>query len=177
MKLLVLYSSCEGQTLKIAKHIVAKLPQEQLTVDYQNLAQIPQSVNWSDYDKVLIGASIRYGKFRPHLYALLAKHQQQLAKLPVAFFGVCLTARKPEKSTPETSVYMKKLNLRAQWMPKTQAIFAGALLYSRYTWWQTRLIQMIMKMTGGSTDTSQDIELTDWSKVDDFAMQFAKLNK
>jgi len=177
MKLLVLYSSCEGQTLKIAKHIIAQQPQTDLSVDYQNLEQLQQAVNWSDYDKVLIGASIRYGKFRPHLYSLLAKYQQQLANLPVAFFGVCLTARKPEKSTPETSVYMKKLNQRAEWMPERQAIFAGALLYSRYTWWQTRLIQMIMKMTGGSTDTSQDIELTDWSKVDDFAMHFAKLNK
>ncbi len=177
MKLLVLYSSCEGQTLKIAKHIVEQQSLAAVSVDYQNLEVLQQSVNWSDYDKVLIGASIRYGKFRPQLYSLLANHQQQLASLPVAFFGVCLTARKPEKSTPETSVYMKKLNQRAQWVPKCQAIFAGALLYSRYTWWQRRLIQMIMKMTGGSTDTSQDIELTDWSKVDDFATQFANLHK
>ncbi|WP_411993607.1 menaquinone-dependent protoporphyrinogen IX dehydrogenase [Agarivorans sp. DSG3-1] len=177
MKLLVLYSSCEGQTLKIAKHIVAKQADTIESADYFNIEEGKQTLQLEGYDKVLIGASIRYGKFRPQLFALLSEYQQQLAKLPVAFFGVCLTARKPEKSTPETSVYMKKLNQTAAWTPKLQAVFAGALLYSRYTWWQALLIQLIMKMTGGSTDKSQDIELTDWNKVDEFATEFANLHE
>ncbi|GAB1622189.1 menaquinone-dependent protoporphyrinogen IX dehydrogenase [Agarivorans albus] len=176
MKLLVLYSSCEGQTLKIAKHIVSQQAGE-VAADYIQIDSNQQSLDLTSYDKVLIGASIRYGKFRPQLYSLLAEYQNQLANVPVAFFGVCLTARKPEKNTPETSVYMKKLNLNAAWMPKLQAVFAGALLYSKYTWWQALLIQFIMKMTGGSTDKSQDLELTDWAKVDEFATQFAKLDK
>ena len=33
-----------------------------------------------------------------------------------------------------------------------------------------------MKMTGGSTDKSQDIELTDWQKVDSFISDFHKLS-
>jgi len=32
-----------------------------------------------------------------------------------------------------------------------------------------------MKMTGGSTDSSQDIELTDWSKVETFSRDFSAL--
>ncbi|MNG25576.1 Protoporphyrinogen IX dehydrogenase [menaquinone] [compost metagenome] len=51
-------------------------------------------------------------------------------------------------------------------------MFAGALRYSRYNWWQTRIIQLIMMITGGSTDTSQDIEFTDWEKVRAFAREF-----
>lgn len=177
MKLLVLYSSCEGQTLKIAQHIVAQLAQTPNSVNYLSIEDTQSALQLDAFDKVLIGASIRYGKFRPKLFSLLSENQLQLSKMPVAFFGVCLTARKPEKNTPETSVYMKKLNQTAAWTPKLQAVFAGALLYSRYTWWQTLLIQLIMKMTGGSTDKSQDIELTDWSKVDQFATQFSDLNK
>ncbi|WP_221075459.1 menaquinone-dependent protoporphyrinogen IX dehydrogenase [Agarivorans aestuarii] len=175
MKLLVLFSSCEGQTLKIAKHIVAQQEGE-VVADFLAIDKQLQDVDLTAYDKVLIGASIRYGKFRPQLYSLLETYQSQLSTKPVAFFGVCLTARKPEKNTPETSVYMKKLNLNAAWVPKLQAVFAGALLYSKYTWWQTLLIQFIMKMTGGSTDKSQDLELTDWTKVDEFATQFSNLN-
>jgi menaquinone-dependent protoporphyrinogen oxidase len=32
-----------------------------------------------------------------------------------------------------------------------------------------------MKMTGGSTDKSQDVELTDWSKVAMFSKDFSVL--
>ncbi|WP_432464122.1 menaquinone-dependent protoporphyrinogen IX dehydrogenase [Agarivorans sp. QJM3NY_33] len=176
MKLLVLYSSCEGQTLKIAQHIVAQQAEPDVQVDYVSLDQRTSWPDLSQYTKVLIGASIRYGKFRPQLFEYLATYQKSLATMPVAFFGVCLTARKPEKSRPETSVYMQKLNHNAAWMPNLQAIFAGALLYSRYNWWQTLIIQLIMKITGGSTDTSQDIELTDWAKVNQFSILFGKLS-
>ena len=41
-----------------------------------------------------------------------------------------------------------------------------------YNWWQTRIIQLIMKITGGSTDTSKDIEFTDWERVRSFAREF-----
>ncbi|WP_233558067.1 menaquinone-dependent protoporphyrinogen IX dehydrogenase [Alginatibacterium sediminis] len=174
MKLLVIYSSIEGQTLKIAKHLVSQLGVEQ-QADFIALDDLAAQHNIHDYDSVLIGASVRYGKFRPNLYKFLAKHQQVLESMPVAFFGVCLTARKPEKSTPTTSVYMKKLNLNAVWMPELQAVFAGALLYSKYNFWQTKIIQLIMRITGGSTDTSKDIELTDWSKVDKFAIEYTEL--
>ncbi len=67
---------------------------------------------------------------------------------------------------------MKKFLRLSPWKPKTLGVFAGALRYSRYNWWQTRLIQLIMMITGGSTDTSQDIEFTDWEKVRAFAREF-----
>ena len=102
-------------------------------------------------------------------------HKAQLDKLPNAFFLVCLTARKPEKSVPSNNTYMLKFDRLSSWQPNLKAVFAGALLYSRYNWWQTLLIQLIMKMTGGSTDKSQDIELTDWEKVDAFSKDFSKL--
>jgi len=41
---------------------------------------------------------------------------------------------------------------------KTASCICGALLYSKYNWWQTLIIQLIMKITGGSTDKAQDIE-------------------
>ena len=70
---------------------------------------------------------------------------------------------------------MAKFDQLSQWHPRLKGVFAGALLYSRYNWWQTLLIQLIMKMTGGSTDKSKDIELTDWSKVEAFSNDFSAL--
>lgn len=168
---LVIYSSVDGQTLKIIKRINALMEGEKtlLNVDEQ------LEIDFSQYDKVLIGASIRYGNFRRNLLDFVNQHKTELDLLPSAFFLVCLTARKPEKADPANNAYMVKFARLSQWQPRLQGVFAGALLYSRYNWWQTLIIQLIMKITGGSTDTKKDMELTDWSKVESFSEDFSAL--
>jgi len=168
-KTLVLYSSVDGQTLKIINRIKQPLTGEVIVL---NIDDNP-SIDFALYQKVLIGASIRYGNFRPNIIKFVNQHKTQLDTVCNAFFVVCLTARKPEKAVPENNAYMKKFDQLSQWQPQLKGVFAGALLYSRYNWWQTLLIQLIMKMTGGSTDKTQDLELTDWEKVDSFAQDFA----
>lgn len=37
------------------------------------------------------------------------------------------------------------------------------------------MIQLIMRMTGGETDTSKEVEYTDWNKVSVFAQDFVQL--
>ena len=48
-------------------------------------------------------------------------------------------------------------------------MFAGALLYPRYKWIDRVMIQLIMKITGGETDATKEIEYTNWGKVKAFA--------
>lgn len=170
-KLLVLYSSRNGQTKKIIEAM-----QSEFTGYDVELADLhgPVRKNLSKYDKVLIGASIRYGNFHSDLYNFIDIHSEQLAAADASFFCVCLTARKPEKAVAENNAYIKKFLAKSRWRPRTIGVFAGALKYSEYNWWQTRIIQMIMKLTGGSTDTSQDLEFTDWSKVKEFARRIAR---
>ncbi|ART82415.1 protoporphyrinogen oxidase [Oceanisphaera profunda] len=170
-KLLILYSSRNGQTKKIIDAMQGEFSGYEV-----ELADLhgPLRKNLSKYDKVLIGASIRYGKFHPDLYHFINIHSEQLAAADASFFCVCLTARKPEKANPSNNAYVKQFLAQSRWRPRTIGVFAGALQYSQYTWWQTRIIQLIMKMTGGSTDTSQDIEFTDWNKVQEFAQRIAQ---
>ena len=171
IKTLVLYSSVDGQTLKIMKRIITRIKGD---VTLLNIDDHPE-IDFSAYNKVLIGASVRYGNFRKNLLHFVNQHKSQLDTLPNAFFVVCLTARKPEKANPANNAYMAKFDHLSAWQPRLKGVFAGALLYSRYNWWQTLIIQLIMKMTGGSTDKSKDIELTDWSKVDAFSKDFSAL--
>ena len=168
---LVIYSSVDGQTLKIVKRITASIKGDITLVDVDD----QQVIDFSQYDKVLIGASIRYGKLRRNMLDFINEHKTELDLLPNAFFLVCLTARKPEKACPENNAYMAKFERLSQWQPCLKGVFAGALLYSRYNWWQTLIIQLIMKITGGSTNKKEDIELTDWSKVELFSRDFSAL--
>lgn len=169
-KVLFLHSSTDGQTIKIFKHI-----EEQLGNEYQceviDLHQSPK-IDFSLYDRILIGAAVRYGHLNKKLYQFIEQNKKQLDESNVGFFCVNLTARKEGKNTPETSAYMKKFLLKSPWVPKLQAVFAGALRYPRYNFFDRTMIKLIMKLTGGETDTSKEVEYTDWAKVSLFAAQF-----
>lgn len=104
-KILVLYSSRDGQTRKIVDAMLAET--EGCEVVMQDLHSLPKC-NLSKFKKVLIGASIRYGNFHPSLFSFIHAHHEQLEVANAAFFCVNLTARKPEKQTPQTNAYMKK---------------------------------------------------------------------
>ncbi|MGC3837374.1 menaquinone-dependent protoporphyrinogen IX dehydrogenase [Moritella viscosa] len=162
-KMLVLYSTVDGQTLKIIKAIEESIA-DKYHCEVMSLEEC-QHLDMAIFDKVVIGGSVRYGHLNKKLYQFVA----ELEVKENSFFCVNLTARKAEKNTPETNAYMQAFLEKSNWVPKQQAVFAGALLYSKYNWWQTLIIQLIMKITGGSTDTTKDIEFTDWAKVKSFA--------
>lgn len=165
-KILIIYSSVNGQTEKISRALQSHLTG--CEIDLCALKQV-NTLDIHTYDQVVLGASVRYGNYSPLLFEFIEKHQDFLTASGSGFFSVNLTARKPEKSSPETNRYIEKFLEKTTWRPKHLAVFAGALKYSEYNWWQTLLIQMIMKITGGSTDTQSDLEFTCWDSVAAFA--------
>lgn len=169
MKTIILYSSRDGQTQKIANFIAEKLDGD---VEVRSILDTFSL----DADRIIIGASIRYGHFDKALYKFIEKHTALLNAKPTAFFGVNLTARKEGKNTPETNVYVRKFLARIQWRPTLTAVLAGALFYPRYNWFDRMMIQFIMKITGGETDPTKEIEYTDWEKVTEFAEKLKLMN-
>ena len=164
MKTLILYSSHDGQTKKIAHFIAERLNHEVIVEDLHQSA-----VDLSQFQQIIIGASIRYGHFNKALYQFIEKNHRTLNEKNSAFFGVNLTARKENKNTPETNVYVRKFLSRIAWKPTKASVFAGALYYPRYKLFDRLMIQLIMKITKGETDPTKEIEYTDWEKVENFA--------
>lgn len=173
MKTLILFSSKDGQTKAIASYIANSL-KGKLECEVVNLATA-SDLEPARYDRILIGASVRYGHFQPEVHAFIRDHLTTLQQRPSAFFSVNLTARKPEKRTPQTNLYTRKFLLRSPWQPALCGVFAGALRYPRYGWFDRVMIQLIMRMTGGETDSSKEIEYTDWQQVERFAHEFSQL--
>ncbi|OTA15020.1 Protoporphyrinogen oxidase [Xenorhabdus vietnamensis] len=175
MSYLLIYSTQDGQTKKIITRIAENLRRAGIEYDLRNLSTVKQ-INLMSYQKVMIGASIRYGRFNSALHNFVICHQKQLKQMPTAFFGVNLTARKPEKRTPETNAYVRKFLTKSPWQPDLCGVFAGALFYPRYRWLDRIMIQFIMRMTGGETDTTKEIEYTDWEQVDCFSEAFLQIS-
>lgn len=168
-KTLIIHSSVHGQTVKICQHICQILQQAGEQVDLVSLSDNPDI---TDYDKVLIGASIRHGKHRPELYEFISRNQSQLEQKQNGFFAVSLVARKPAKNTPETNPYMQEFLAKTTWKPEFLQVFAGNLDYQGYGVMDRNIIRFIMWITKGPTDPNTQIEFTPWDKVDEFAQQF-----
>ncbi|GEM76320.1 menaquinone-dependent protoporphyrinogen IX dehydrogenase [Vibrio sagamiensis] len=173
-KALFLYSSREGQTKKILDYIENQMTEFDCEiVDLHNIG----TVNFREYDRILIGASIRYGHLNKKLYEFIKRNLAQLNEHKVAFFCVNLTARKEDqgKDTPEGSAYIRKFLIKSPWQPQLIGVFAGALYYPRYNWFDKMMIKFIMSMTGGETDTTKEVEYTNWEKVTLFADRYKEL--
>lgn len=172
MKILIIYSTVDGHTLAICHRIQALLQPHGHQVSLEPLAAITQpsgTLNLQSFDKIVIGASIRYGKHRPELVAFLKRAGAIIGSRPNAFFTVNLVARKPEKNRPDTNPYLIKLLKNLSWRPAHLAVFAGKIDYPRYGFFDRQIIRFIMWLTDGPTGSHDVIDFTDWSQVEAFA--------
>ena len=166
---LIIYSSTDGHTKTICKRIIDFLKE-------RNKARLvsldeAKNLNLSEFDKIIIGASIRYGKHSENLYKFIELNKNILDEKESVFFSVNVVARKPEKNTPDKNPYIKKFLKISKWNPKKIGVFAGKVDYPNYNFFDKYIIKLIMFITGGPTDTSQSYEFTDWSKVEDFTKE------
>ena len=168
---LILYSTTDGHTLKICQRLQRDI---QAAAESAVLADLRQGVpaDWSNYDRILIGASIRYGHHGREVLAFMRNQAETLRAKGAAFFSVNLVARKPAKAQPDTNPYLRKFLRKLDWRPGTLAVFAGRLDYPSYSLLDRWLIRLIMAVTGGPTDPATVVEFTDWDQVDQFAARF-----
>jgi len=167
-KVLLLYSTTDGHTVEICKRLRSVIEEAGDSVELVNLIDRP-TLEGREFDKVVIGASIRYGKHQPTVYEFIKNNQAALESHPNALFSVNVVARKPGKNTPETNPYLKKFLKQIMWQPQNLGVFAGKISYPDYDFVDKQMIRFIMWMTKGPIDPTATIEFTDWDKVDEFA--------
>ena len=168
---LIIYSSTDGHTKTICKRLTNFLKnRDEIKVISLDDAK---EFELSEFTKIIIGASIRYGRHSKELYEFINSNKDILNQKQSVFFSVNVVARKPEKSIPETNPYIKKFLKISSWKPKKIGVFAGKVDYPNYGFFDKYIIKLIMFITNGPTDTSQSYEFTDWSKVDEFAKELS----
>ena len=166
---LIIYSSTDGQTKNICSRIGEFLSND-IPAKIISLSDVTKN-DIEKYDRVIIGASIRYGKHKKELFEFIETNLDELSKKDNAFFSVNVVARKPEKNTPETNPYIQKFLLKTSWVPQRLAVFAGKIDYPKYNFFDKQMIRFIMWVTKGPTNIKNTYEFTDWNKVDSFAKE------
>ena len=96
--ILLIYSTTDGHTRGICERL-KDIAAGHHDVSLVAMADQPE-IDVSTFDKIVIGASIRYGKHQKEVFDFIARNQEALESKPSAFFSVNVVARKPEKNTP-----------------------------------------------------------------------------
>ncbi len=170
---LLIFSSVDGQTKKICFFIKEKSKNKN-NIKIVNIDDIEKE-NIKEFQKIIIGASIRYGKHNKKMYSFVKKNKDLLEKKKTVFFSVNVVARKTNKNTPDTNPYVLKFLKKTKWLPDLMNVFAGKVDYPNYSFFNKFIIKSIMFITKGPTDTSFSYEFTDWQKVEEFSHQIDNL--
>ncbi|QDO93912.1 menaquinone-dependent protoporphyrinogen IX dehydrogenase [Formosa sediminum] len=169
----IIYATTDGQTLKICQRIAEHLKNLGFCTDIIEISTVTDAV--TKYSKLIIGASIRYGKHSDKVTAFIKTHHRALNQIDAAFFSVNLVARKSDKNRYNTNPYVIKYFKQLDWTPKITDVFAGTLDYKSYSFLDRIMIKLIMKMTGGPTSSTKPIEYTNWDRVKAFSVKISQI--
>jgi menaquinone-dependent protoporphyrinogen oxidase len=169
-----IFSTIDGHTREICKRLQGIVESEGHASTLMELTA-DSEIDPGPFDRIVIGASIRYGKHRPDVARFIEQNKDHLTAKPSAFFSVNAVARKPEKQSPETNPYVRKFLKSITWKPPVIGIFAGKIDYPRYGFVDKTMIRFIMWITKGPTDPNGTFEFTNWDDVAAFGRKISAM--
>jgi menaquinone-dependent protoporphyrinogen oxidase len=174
--ILMLYATREGQTRHIAEHLAATARARGLAADVVAAAHLPPGFELSSYQAAILAAPVHSGKHAAEMVRFVKNHLAGLEAMPAAFLSVSLTeatvedpSAPPELHAQAAADVQRMIDLflaDTGWHPARIRAVAGALMYTKYNFLIRFVMKRIARQAGGSTDTSQDHEYTDWADLD-----------
>jgi menaquinone-dependent protoporphyrinogen oxidase len=157
-KILVAYATRAGSTAEVADAIGKKLAAGGAMVDVKPIKKV-QSID--GYQGVVLGSAIRRGAVLPEVTDFVKSHKDELGKIPVAYFIVCMILREDtEESRKKAASYLD--SLRAEANAVDTGMFAGKLDYSKLNFVDAFVVEHIIGTPEG--------DLRDWKQINTWAI-------
>lgn len=174
--LLVAYGTTEGHTRKVAEFIAERLRHRGHRADLIDTATPAAQQLTPAYQGAILGGSVHQHKHQSSLVHFAKSNRAWLAAMPTAFFSVSLTAEMDDiDSRIEAQKLLNEFLDDCGLKPVATRCIAGALKYTRYDYFKRLGMRMIARQHGQSTDTTQDVEYTNWTDVEAFVDEFLKV--
>jgi menaquinone-dependent protoporphyrinogen oxidase len=125
-RVLISYASRCGSTGGVAEAIGQVLCDMGASADIRLVANVN---DLSPYHAVIVGSSIRRGKWLPEAVSFVKDNQDILGRLPIAYFVVCLTMKEnTAENRSKVMAYLDPVRKEAQKIqPVAVGLFPGAL--------------------------------------------------
>ena len=172
MNILICYATTEGQTRKIAQAVsesIIKAGHRAAFID----AGIIDHIEIGRYDAVIMAGSVHIGRYQPALVHCIATWLDTLKTIPTAFISVSLSAASDDpEDLADAEACARRLFDETGWTPDLVHHAAGAFRYTRYDFFKRWAMRYIAVQKGAPTDTSKDVEYTDWEALERFTVEF-----
>jgi menaquinone-dependent protoporphyrinogen oxidase len=156
-RILVAYATRAGSTAEVADAIGKKLAAGGAMVDIKPIKKV-QSID--GYQGVVLGSAIRRGAVLPEVTDFIKTYKEELRKLPVACFIVCMILREnTEENRKKAASYLDPLS--AEVNAVDTGMFAGKLDYSKLNFVDAFVVEHIIGTPEG--------DLRDWKQINDWA--------
>ncbi|MEJ2750942.1 MAG: flavodoxin domain-containing protein, partial [Anaerolineae bacterium] len=131
-KILVAFASGSGSTAEVARAIGDVLAESGVPVDV-TAVQTVNSV--ADYSAIVLGSSIRLGRWLPEAVEFLERFKDEMQDKPVAYFTTCLTmVNDTEENRRTVLAYLEPVRQLAPAIePVGLGLFAGSLTPEQHT--------------------------------------------
>ena len=125
-RILIAYATGSGSTAEVAAAIGEELSGGQVIVDVWPVKEVSQL---ETYHAVVLGSSIRLGRWMPEAIRFLKDHREFMANRAVAYFTTCLTMTEDTHESRQMVLsYLEPvLQLAPEIRPVGLGLFAGSL--------------------------------------------------
>jgi menaquinone-dependent protoporphyrinogen oxidase len=124
MKILVAYGTKKGSTAEVASKVAETLREQGHETDLRPASEVK---DLGSYAALVLGGSIYMGRLHSDIQALLKRHRGELARLPVAVFGMGPQTTKPEDVANVRKQLDTNLNRTPEVRPVAVAVFGGVI--------------------------------------------------
>ena len=170
-KVLIVYSSREGQTARIAQRmgdVATKL--EGITVSVASIKDVGEN-EVALADVFVVAGSVHFGRHDRSLVKFVREHLSVIASRSSAFVSVS-GAMAQFGGRDEAQRYAEAFLEATGWNPDRTELFAGAMVFTKYNFLLRWVMRRMASSKGLDTDTSHDYEYTDWDAVEKFTREF-----
>jgi menaquinone-dependent protoporphyrinogen oxidase len=164
VRILVAYATRNGSTSEIAQAIGKELTIAGHAVD---VAEIKTISTLADYTAIVIGGPLYMGSVDGSVGKFVAKHREQLLKLPVAAFVVGLAPKSPDPGAITMAMEALK-KIMEPVTPVASVLFAGKLDPAKVNFVMRKFLEMA-KIPAG--------DFRDWDAIAAWARELPDLLK